>query len=124
MLTSLTELTLKLLKLNHTAEIYAKRHLTDKLSNYDLILDRYKINELGMICNFENKPITWQEVSILKKPPNCKEKRIHCNQSYDYCSLKAYAFNYINLHEQYNAVTCALSFSCCCCYNLVFFYVR
>jgi len=72
--TSVTEIMLKLPELNHSAEIYAKCHLTDNLLNYDLILGRDILHELGIIFNFENKTITWQEVSISMKPPNCTAK--------------------------------------------------
>ena len=30
------------------------------------------LHKLGIIFNFENKTITWQEVLISMKPPNCK----------------------------------------------------
>ena len=68
------EIILKLLKLNHCMEIYAKCHLTYKLLNYDSILGRDRLHELGIIFNFENKTITWQEVSISMKPSNCTAK--------------------------------------------------
>ena len=35
-----TEIIIKLPELNHSTEIYAIYHLTDKLLNYDLILGR------------------------------------------------------------------------------------
>ena len=69
-----TEIILKLPELHHSAKIHAKCHLTDKLLYYNLILDRDILHELGIIFNFENKPITWQEVSISMKPPNCTAK--------------------------------------------------
>ena len=69
--TFVKEIILKLPELNHSAVIYSKCHLTDKLLNYDLILGRDIIHEIGIICNIENKTITWQEVSISMKPPNC-----------------------------------------------------
>ena len=47
--TFITEIILKLLELNHSAVIYAKCHSTDKLSNYDLILGRDILHELGII---------------------------------------------------------------------------
>ena len=62
-----TEIILKLLELNHSAENYANCHLTDKLLNYDSILGRDMLHELGTIFNFEKETITWQEVSILIK---------------------------------------------------------
>ena len=72
--TFVTEIIFKLPELNHSAETYAKCHLTDKLLNYDLILGRYIPHELGIIFNLENETITWEEVSISMKPPNCKAK--------------------------------------------------
>ena len=53
---------------------YAKCHLTDKLLNYNLILGRDILHELGIFFNFEHKPITWQEVSFSMKPPNYTAK--------------------------------------------------
>ena len=60
--TVVTEMILKLLEWNHSVEIYAKCHLTDKLLNYNLILGRDILHELGITFIFENKTITWQEV--------------------------------------------------------------
>ena len=57
--TFITEILSKLPKLNHSAEIYAKYHLTDKLLNYNLILGRDVLHKLGIIFNFENKTINW-----------------------------------------------------------------
>ena len=48
--------------------------MTDKLLNYDLILGSNILHELGIIFNFENKTIIWQEVSISMKPPNFTAK--------------------------------------------------
>ena len=53
-----TEIILKLAELNHSAEIYAKFHLRNKLLNYNLILGRDILQELRIICNFKNKTIT------------------------------------------------------------------
>ena len=69
--TFITKIILKLPELNQSAEIYTKCHLTDKSLNYNLILGRDILHELGIIFNFKNKTITWQEVSILMKLPNC-----------------------------------------------------
>ena len=68
--TFVTEIILKLPKLNHSAEINMKCNLTDKLLNYDLILGRDIKHELVIIFNIKNKTVTWQEVSISMKPPN------------------------------------------------------
>ena len=66
------ELKLKLLDLHHTAKIYAICYLTSL--NHNLILCRDILHELGIIFNFENKAITWQNVSISMKPPNSMAK--------------------------------------------------
>ena len=66
-ITFVTEIILILPEFNHSAEIYATCHLTDKFLNYDLVLGR-------IIFNFENITITWQEVSISMSPPNCMAK--------------------------------------------------
>ena len=72
--TFITEIILKLQELNYSTDIYAKCHLTDKLLNYDLILNGDILHKQKIIFNFENKTITWQEVSISMKPPNCTAK--------------------------------------------------
>ena len=69
-----TEIILKLPESNHSAKIYAKYHLTDKLLNHDLILGKDIRHELGIIFNIKNKIITQQEVSISMKPPNWTAK--------------------------------------------------
>ena len=56
--TFVTEIILKLPQLNHSGEIYAKCHLTDKLLNYNIILDRDILHKQGIIFNFENKTFT------------------------------------------------------------------
>ena len=48
--------------------------MTNKLSYYNLILGRGILHKLGIIFNFQNKTITWQEVSISMKSPNCTAK--------------------------------------------------
>ena len=72
--TLVMELKLKLAEFNHSLEIYTKYHLTNKISNYNLILGRDILHELGIMFNFENKTITWLEVSISIKPPNYTAK--------------------------------------------------
>ena len=72
--TFVNEIIFKLPELNHSAERYAKCHLTNKLLNYDLILGRDILHVLGIIFNFKNKTITWQEDSISMKLPNCTAK--------------------------------------------------
>ena len=72
--TFVTKIILKLPELNHSAELNAKCHLSYNLLNYDLILDRDILHELGVIFIFLNKTISWQEVSISMIPPNCAAK--------------------------------------------------
>ena len=67
----LTDLDLKFPELSHTAEIYAKCCFTDTLLNYDLIVGRDILHELDIVFNFENKTVTWHEVSIPMILPNC-----------------------------------------------------
>ena len=49
-----TELKLKLAKLNHTAEIYAKYHWTNKLLNNNFVLGRDILHVPGLILKCEN----------------------------------------------------------------------
>ena len=86
-----TEIILKLPELNHSAEIYTKRHLTDKSLNYDLTLGRDILHKLGIIFNFENKTIIWQEVSIAMKLPNCTAKQFQITQK---TNIKILYWNY------------------------------
>ena len=72
--TIVTGIILKVPELNHSAEINLKCYLMDKLLNYDLILGRDILHELGIIYNFENGIITWREVSISMKPPSYMAK--------------------------------------------------
>ena len=72
--TFVTEIMLKLPELNNSTDIYAKFHLTNTLLNYNLIIGRDILRDLGMIFHFKIKAITWQEVSISMKPPNCTAK--------------------------------------------------
>ena len=58
--------------------MYAKCNLMDRLLNYNLILGRDILHELGIIFNIEN--ITMQEVSISMKQPNCTSKEFFVNQ--------------------------------------------
>ena len=61
-------------ELNRTVKICEKYHLIDKLLNYNLILGRDILHELGIIFNFIIKIIIWQEVSKSNKPSNCTAK--------------------------------------------------
>ena len=52
-------------------ELKSKYHVTSTSLNYDVIQGRDILYELDVIINLSNITITWQEVSILIKPPNC-----------------------------------------------------
>ena len=56
--TFVTEIMLKLPVSNHTTEIYAKFHLTDKLLNYNVVPGKDILHELGINFDFDNKTIT------------------------------------------------------------------
>ena len=47
--TFVIEIILKHTELNHSAQIYAKCHLTDKLFTYNLILGRDNLHQLGTL---------------------------------------------------------------------------
>ena len=53
--TCVTDIISKLLELNHTTKIHAKCRLTNKLLNYNFMLGRDILHELGIIFNFKNK---------------------------------------------------------------------
>ena len=55
-ITFVTEKILKFPKLNHSADIYAKCHLTNKLINYNLVLGRDILHELGKVLTLKIKP--------------------------------------------------------------------
>ena len=56
--TFVMKLKLKTPKLNYSAEINTKYHLTDTLLNYNLILGRDILHEVGKIFHFKNKTVT------------------------------------------------------------------
>ena len=58
----------------HSVEINVKCHLANKLLNYNLILDRSILHDFGIIFNFHNLPLTWQQDSLSMKPPHCTAK--------------------------------------------------
>ena len=72
--TFMTELKLKIPEQNHMAKIIVKYHLKNNLLNYDIILGRYILHEIGIVFDLNSIMITWQEVSIKMKPPNCMAK--------------------------------------------------
>ena len=78
-----TEIILKLPELNHSAEVYAKCHLTDKILNWDLILGRDILHELGIVFNFEKqtnylaRSFNFNETTKLHSKRNlCYQKKV------------------------------------------------
>ena len=69
--TRMANINLKLPELNPTAEINVNCHVTKNESNYDLILGREVISELGLTLNFSRKTIIWEHVEISMKPIDC-----------------------------------------------------
>ena len=70
---------LKLFKLSEfyvTAHIYAPFHIASKTNNYDVIFGRDLLRELGILLDFQNYFIGWQDINLSVKPMDCK-KRTH-----------------------------------------------
>ena len=65
---------LRLLELNSTANITVKCHVTKEKSNYDLIIGRDVLRELGITLDFSNNTTNWQDITIPMKPINCDIK--------------------------------------------------
>ena len=64
----LAEIKLKLPELSDSAEINVNCHFTKQKSNYDLILGREILRELGINLNFSNNTTNWNDTSIPMKP--------------------------------------------------------
>ena len=72
--TRTAKIELKLPELNSTATIAVKCHVTKEKSNYDLIIGRDVLRELGITLDFSNNTTNWQDVTIPMKPINCDIK--------------------------------------------------
>ena len=66
------EITLKMPELHVTAQISAPFHVKTKKSNYNVIVDRDLLQELGIQLDFQNSFIEWRNVNIPIKPIDCK----------------------------------------------------
>ena len=64
---------LKLPELNLMAEIKAEYHVTKNESNNDIIIGRNVLRELGIIVDFANHKIIWEEIEIPMKPLDCRK---------------------------------------------------
>ena len=65
---------LKLQELNPTAELKIECHVTKQKSNYDLIIGRNILRELGIILDFANNKTMWENVEIPMKPLDCTKR--------------------------------------------------
>ena len=63
-----SDVQLKLPELSDTAEMRVSCHVTKQKSNYDLILGREILRELGIKLDFSNNTTNWKDVSIPMKP--------------------------------------------------------
>ena len=72
--TQTAKIELKLPELNSTANIAVKCHVTKEKSNYDLIIGRDVLRELGITLDFLNNTTNWQDTTISMKPINCDIK--------------------------------------------------
>ena len=72
--TRTAKIELKLPELNSTANIAVKCHVTKEKSNYDLIIGRDVLRELGITLDFSNNTTNWQDITIPMKPINCDIK--------------------------------------------------
>ena len=68
------EIGLKMPELNVTAHISASFHVTTKKNNYDVILGRDLLRELGIQLDLQNNFIGWQDINLPVKPIDCNMK--------------------------------------------------
>ena len=64
-------LNIKMPEFNETATIKIDCHVTTNKSNYDIIIGRDTLRELGITLDFSNDTVTWNNATISMKPPNC-----------------------------------------------------
>ena len=64
-------LNIKMPEFNESAIIKINCHVTTNKSNYDIIVGRDTLRELGIIIDFSNDTVTWNGSQINMKPPNC-----------------------------------------------------
>ena len=72
---------MKFPEFNPTAEITKTLHVAKTLGNYDVIIGRELLHELGFDISFSQKTMTWNDVTINMKPPTCtKEDAYHVEE--------------------------------------------
>ena len=62
---------IKMPEFNETATIKIDCHVTTDKSNYDIIIGRDTLQELGITLDFSNGTVTWNNSTISMKLPNC-----------------------------------------------------
>ena len=76
------ELLLKLPEFYHNRVIKCNAHVTENTSNYDMIMGRDLLGQLGIQINFSTNSVTWDKVSIPIKPFNARiETEYHIDDS-------------------------------------------
>ena len=73
----IVNINLKLPELNSMAGIKVECHVTKNESNYDIIIGRNVLRELGIILDFANNKTIWKETEIPMKPLDCRKKIEH-----------------------------------------------
>ena len=72
---------LKFPEFSPTAEITKTVHITETLGNYDLIIGRELMHDLGVDISFSQKTLTWNDATIEMKNPTCtKEDSFHVEE--------------------------------------------
>ena len=71
---SVANLKFSLSELNPTASIRTDVYAVDDMQNYDMIIGRDLLNQLGFVINFREKIIQWEDAEIPMKDPNSTRK--------------------------------------------------
>jgi len=85
--TRVANVKLRLPELNPTAVLYVHCRVTKQESNYDIILGRDILRELGLKLDFSNNKIVFEHSEIPMKPINCTVKEHFAIQD----SIRAHA---------------------------------
>ena len=68
------KIAIKLPELSNSAEFSLKAHVISTESNYDLIIGRDFLSQIGIILNFQDHVITYKHVDVNMKPYNADYK--------------------------------------------------
>lgn len=67
-------------ELHEGRTICARAHVTPSLGQYDMILGRDLLRELGMVIDFSQQTVTWDDMSVPMKPEDASQEQ-HFNIS-------------------------------------------